>query len=101
MSKYYEVVFVREYQDREGQTRKQYTRLGTAFPFREKDGFSVTLDAFPAPTEGVYKFLIVPPREKQAQAEQTTADGNSYAKASGGGYGGPLDDEIPFAPEWR
>ena len=25
----------------------------------------------------------------------------SYAEQSGGGYGGDLSDEIPFAPEWR
>ena len=65
-------------------------RLGYAKP-DQKGGWFVNLDALPLPDEqGRVSFKIVPQRERDA--------GQSNAPASGG-YA--MDDEIPFAAEWR
>jgi len=89
MSKYYEVTAIREY-EHNGETKKSYTRLGVAFPFKDKDGFTVRLDAMPAPQDGTYTMMLFPPKPKDQP--------NDYANQSQGGTPSTegIDSEIPF-----
>jgi hypothetical protein len=50
--------------------------------------------------KGKWMSFSYKPKEATQAARQTTAAGNSYADVRGGGIT-PLDDDIPFAPEWR
>ena len=103
MANYYEVTSIREYTDKNGVEKKQYTRLGVAFPFKDKDGFSVRLDAVPAPQDGTYSFMLFPPKPKDGQTQGNS--GGSHEEQSGGSsgasFGGDINDEIPFEMEWR
>jgi hypothetical protein len=66
---------------RESNDKSYFTKIGVAFPARQGPGFTILLDAMPAPTEGQFKILLrepLPPREQQGQRQ--TAD---------------LDDEVP------
>ena len=49
-----------------------WTRLGAVFP-NKKGGFTVLLDAMPAPNKGQY--IVVPPKPvKEAEAERELSD---------------------------
>lgn len=50
------------------------------------------------------KFMSLSAKPKQERAQEIVNQSRqSYGEASGGSYGqsAELDDEIPFAPEWR
>ena len=70
---------------RESNGKSYFTKIGVAFPARNGNGFSVLLDAMPAPTDGQFKILLMEPKERDAgrgqRAETQTAD---------------LDDSVPF-----
>lgn len=51
MTTRYDAVAVRRYKDRDGNEKSQFTTIGTAWPMRDKDGFTVRLNAVPAPTD--------------------------------------------------
>jgi hypothetical protein len=97
MATYYEAVAPREYTDKNtGEQKSTFTRIGVAFPFKEKEGFSIQLDAIPAPQEGVYKILLVPPRQKDNASQQGSKA--SYGEVSSGAaqYQDDDGDSIPF-----
>ena len=97
MANYYEAVAPREYTDKNtGEQKTSFTRIGVAFPFKEKEGYSIQLDAIPAPQEGVYKILLVPPKPKDNASQQGSKA--SYGDVSSGAAATPaeMDDEIPF-----
>jgi hypothetical protein len=105
MADRYDAIAAREYTASDGTRRTTFTRIGVAFPMREKDGFSIQLDAMPAPVDGQFKIMLMVPKPRE-QAQQTTAAGQSYGQASGGfekkaenkwqaGLA-DLDSEIPF-----
>ena len=97
MANYYEAVAPREYTDKNtGEQKTSFTRIGVAFPFKEKEGYSIQLDAIPAPQEGVYKILLVPPKPKDNASQQGSKA--SYGDVSSGAAAMPagMDDEIPF-----
>jgi hypothetical protein len=75
VSNHYEVSTVTEY-EQNGEKKSRWTRVGVAFPLKNKDGFQLILEALP--TNG--KLVMLPPREKDGR---------------GGGSGG---GDIPFAP---
>ena len=51
-----------------------WTRLGAAFP-NKKGGFTVLLDAMPAPNKGQYRIIVVPPKPaKEAEVERELTD---------------------------
>lgn len=89
MTKRYDAVISRK--DRDGKVR--YTKIGSAFPAKEgKDGFNIVLDALPMPNpEGqAWISLYVPkPRDEQGSASRPDA------------RNGDMNDDIPFAPEFR
>jgi hypothetical protein len=77
---------------REGKDGKSYfTKIGAAFPNKDGKGWSVLLDAIPAPTDGQFKVMLrepLPPR-----------DGGGYSKPDSQGSApsaADLDDDIPF-----
>ncbi len=68
---------------RESNDKSFWTKIGVAFPAKQGAGWTVLLDAMPAPVEGQFKILLrepLPPREQAAQRPQTSRD---------------LDDSIP------
>ena len=70
---------------RESNGKSYWTKIGVAFPAKQGGGWSVLLDAMPAPTEGQFKILLrepLPPRDNgQQQASQSRS---TY-----------LDDDVP------
>jgi hypothetical protein len=95
----YDVLSARTYKDRDGNERTSFTKLGVAFPMRDKDGFSLSLEAVPAPQDGVYKLLLMPPKEREERGEPIrTSSGTHYQR--GGARPAArdeLDDDVPFA----
>jgi hypothetical protein len=53
-----------------------WTRLGAAFP-NKKGGFTVLLDAMPAPNKGQYRIIVVPPKLAEPAAEAADAEGEA------------------------
>lgn len=73
---------------REGSNGKSYfTKLGVAFPNKNGDGFSVLLDAVPAPVDGQFKLIVKRPQERDDRPQQ---------RSQGGGYRGVDDGDAPF-----
>ena len=62
MTKRLDAVMAREYQSN-GETKSAFTKIGAAFEMKN-GGYQVILDAFPAPTDGQYKILLMEPRQK-------------------------------------
>lgn len=95
MSTRYDVIAPRTYKDRDGNERTSFLKVGVAFAMREKDGFTITLEAIPAPDrEGGFRLMMVPPREPTENAGRSP---ERRAPASAP----QMDDDIPFAPEVR
>lgn len=64
---------------RKGPNDKTYAvRLGSAVPKKQGDGYTLYLDAMPAPQDGQYIMSVVPPREQrpgqQVDNRRQTAD---------------------------
>lgn len=79
---------------REGNGKSYFTKIGAAFPNKDGKGYSILLDAIPAPVDGQFKIMLREPLPKDgAQRDQQHRDRlGSGPKASG--YA-DLDDEIP------
>lgn len=99
MTQRYDAVAVRRYTDGQGNEKTAYTTVGVAFPMRERDGFTVRLNAIPAPTEGEYVILLMPPKARDDQRQASSQSGIPGRGA--GSLSRDLDDDIPFAPEFR
>lgn len=59
MSNHYDVSTVTEY-EQGGEKKSRWTRVGVAFPLKNKEGFQIILEALPV--NG--KLVMMPPREK-------------------------------------
>lgn len=105
----YDAVAARTYTDRDGNEKSSFTNIGVAFPMKERDGFSLRLHAMPAPVDGEYSILLMPPKPREDQERQPDRSGGDYGKASGreqkrqrpqerDSYGNNdmNDDDIPF-----
>jgi hypothetical protein len=68
---------------RESNGKSYFTKIGVAFPARNGNGFSVLLDAMPAPTDGQFKILLMEPKAKDERG------GNQQRQPA------DLDDDIP------
>jgi len=68
-----------------------FTKLGSAFPTRDGLGFTVLLDAVPAPTEGQYKIILTVPKPKDA-----TAQNRSGGHPRDASYAPADDSDLPF-----
>lgn len=100
MSQRLDALIAREYTDRDGNKKTQWTKIGSAWP-TQSGGYSVTLEALPLPTMGERGLetrivLMVPkPRDEQQPARQASQP--SYADASGAfNRGADPEDQIPF-----
>ncbi len=68
---------------RESNGRSFFSKIGVAFPAKQGAGWTVLLDAIPAPTEGQFRILLREPLPPRDQAQQRPT---AYA---------PFDDEVP------
>lgn len=85
MTTRYDLIVPRE--GREGKTF--FTKIGVAFPNKDGKGFTLSFEALPLPDkEGNCRVLMREPMEKQAASPARRGPA-------------PIDDDIPFAPEWR
>lgn len=71
---------------RESNGKSYFTKVGAAFANKDGKGWTVLLDAMPAPVEGQFKIMLREPLPKDGQSprNQRSAD-NSFA----------TDDSIP------
>lgn len=81
MSDRFDALTVRQYIDRNGETKSSYTKIGTMFA--NAKGFTLSLDALPVPTlsdKGAVetRILLMP------------------SKLRDGGNGAPASDNVPF-----
>ncbi|MGV2099006.1 hypothetical protein [Rhizobium sp. 21-4511-3d] len=99
MTNRYDAVAVRRYKDNQGNDKATFTTIGVAFAMRDKDGYTVRLNAVPAPVDGEFVILLMPPKEKG----ETRSGGQSRGEAQGrqANFSQDMDDDIPFAPEFR
>lgn len=100
MADRYDAVISRK--DKNGKTR--YTKIGAAFPAKDgKDGFNIVLDAMPMPNaEGqAWISLYVPKSKDDEHHDQRPISERAMPRGPAKGHGASMDDEIPFAPEWR
>lgn len=98
MTDRYDAMSARKY-EQNGETKTAYTRIGTAFKNRSGDGYTVRLEAMPAPTDGQFTILLFPPKPRDES--RGNGGGSQFRQGgySGGGYVGADDsDNIPFAP---
>jgi len=84
MAKYLELLSGRP--GREGKT--YWNRIGTMFPAKDGNGYSIVLDAYPLPDKEGRVSLIA--REPKPREQQSQSGG--YA----GNLGDQLDDHVPF-----
>lgn len=70
---------------RESNGKSYFTKIGVAFPAKNGGGgYSLLLDAMPAPTDGQFKILLMVPKPRDGEQRQTQS-----APVD-------LDDEVPF-----
>ena len=77
---------------RESNGKSFWTKIGVAFPAKQGAGWTVLLDAMPAPVEGQFKILLrepLPPRDGSQGSPQQPAR-NAQA------FDSHLDDDVPF-----
>lgn len=58
---------------RESNDKSYFTKIGAAFPNKDGKGWTVLLDAMPAPNEGQFKIMLrepLPPRDGQQRGQQ-------------------------------
>jgi hypothetical protein len=79
---------------RESNGKSYFTKIGAAFPNKDGKGYSILLDAIPAPADGQFKIMLREPLPKDGaqRDQQHRANLGNGPKASG--YA-DLDDEIP------
>ncbi|MXO67753.1 hypothetical protein GRI72_02760 [Altererythrobacter marinus] len=53
---------------RENNGKSYFTRIGVAFPNKDGKGYSVLLDAIPAPVEGQFKIMLREPLPKDERS---------------------------------
>lgn len=88
----YDALSPRTYEDRNGNEKTAWTRVGRAF---EKDGkITVFLDAYPVPDGDTVKIVLMEPREREQR--QQPQRGGGQAPRERGALVDDDGDEIPF-----
>lgn len=110
MAERLDALVARKYTDRDGNEKTSWTKIGAAFP-TQNGGYSLSLEALPLPTMGdrglETRIVLMIPKPKEDQdrgrddRESNRVQHDRDDRRTGGGFGRDLDDEIPFAPEWR
>ena len=88
-----EAKIVKKYTDKTGQEKTYYTKIGTAWPFKQGGGYTVVFDALPVPEidkDGKIRCAVIlsPPQEKPKYADPGAAIKQAGLDA--------IDDLIPF-----
>jgi hypothetical protein len=85
----YDVLVARPYIDSHGEEKTSFARIGVAWPMKERDGFSITLEALPLPSlkDGKLetRILMMPPKpreEGQQQPQQSSSGGYNRDKGA-------------------
>lgn len=89
--------------------KNYWTKLGVMFENRSGNGFTVSLDAIPAPVDGAYKFSFFEPKDNSDRSNSNNGGGYQNNSSNSGGYssGRPgsnrgqsqnddMGDDIPF-----
>lgn len=96
MATRYDAMVAREYTDRDGNKKTQWTKIGAAFPTKN-GGYSITLDVLPLPTMGERgletRILLMEPKPRDGGQRQSSTYDADDPRTHGGGE---LNDEIPF-----
>lgn len=72
MAKIYDVTIPRTYTDASGKQKTHFWNVGTAFPLKERDGFSIKLNAKMLVTDEYVVFLREP--DERAPASEPDKD---------------------------
>lgn len=67
--KRFDIVVPREFKKSDGTTGKSFFKIGAAFPMREREGYSIMLDALPVPGPDGVKLLMFVADENRGQRE--------------------------------
>lgn len=102
MTDRYDVLVARPYVDSHGEEKTSFTRIGVAWPMKERDGFSITLEALPLPSikDGKVetRILMMPPKPRdgeEAPARQQSGGGYNRDKGARQIQAPAFDDDIP------
>jgi hypothetical protein len=113
MSERMDLLVARPY-EKDGEERTFFTKIGTAWPMKERDGYSLTFDALPLPSmnrEGKLetRILMMPPKQDgdAPPARQQSGSAGGYGAAKDNSTrrpaaqspafdSGGMDDDIPF-----
>lgn len=81
---------------RENNGKSYFSKIGAAFPNKDGKGWTVLLDAMPAPNDGQFKIMLREPLPKDDRARSASND----VRGTGGDrpprFNDQLDDSIPF-----
>ena len=85
-----------DYQDRDGNNKTRWTKIGTAWPAKTGTGYSIVLDALPMPSmsrDGKMecRILLREPLERDTPRSNGTPARNNRAPVDD-----DLDQDIPF-----
>lgn len=47
-----------------GEDKSKWTRIGVAFPLKNRPGFSLRLEFIPVPKDQAYEFILVEPKDR-------------------------------------
>lgn len=75
---------------RESKGKSYFNKIGAAFPNKDGKGWTVLLDAMPAPAEGQFKIMLREPLPRDGQR----GNGGQQSGDFGGDYGD--QDHVPF-----
>lgn len=96
MADFLEITAVTTYTDREGNSKNQFSRIGTAWPMKN-GGFRLVFNALPVPTMGDKGIetmaLALPPKPKQDQQQNR---GGNQGHSRSANYAPDDDSSIPF-----
>jgi hypothetical protein len=89
-------MIARDWTDSSGATKTQWTRIGTAFPARQGEGYTITFDALPLPSlnrDGKLecRVMLRPPLPKDGDRAAP-----ARSRGGGGGFSDDLNDDVPF-----
>jgi len=64
---------------RESNGKSYFNKIGAAFPNRDGKGWTVLLDAMPAPTDGQFKIMLREPLPRDGAPRQQPQQDDSFA----------------------
>lgn len=77
---------------RESNGKSYFTKIGAAFPNKDGKGYSILLDAMPAPVDGQFRIMLRVPLPKDGQGGGQRQNTRQDDDASWGGDG----SGVPF-----